>query len=309
MLKVTLKTGIVILGLFFAVVVFEDMEDMNVSWLGRAYGEATRVTVKAADSDSIRIRPGQKVEFFGLKCLVPRPGKPSSVYLDQLVGPRAKTPVKLLLLGFFASWCVSCKQEFARIQQIERAYRENGLVVIMINIDDQPAGIELATRYIKECNPYFPVLTDKSKFVTRRYFKKDFALPATFLVASNGRVVEVFGGSDESTIDRIETSIGSILGKPAGEVAERELPVSDDWAPDANGPPPIRTEVTKVRGKKFYIDLGKRHGVQKKMTCRYLTGDGREGSCKLIRVRGAISRLRADKVLSEGDRVILTVPE
>ncbi len=245
-----------------------------------------------------KVQTGQFFETFGLKRLVPAAGEASVVYPDNYVGEDAKAPAKALLLGFFASWCKPCMAEFPQIQQIEAKYRDRGLVVIMVNIDRDGEGLEKATRYVKKQKPSFAVLSDRMNIVARRYFDDEFNLPASFLIAPDGRIKTMYVGGEASEIKRIEQDIRRMLGvhdeaSNKKQVAKKSSKVG------------LRAKVTKVKGVKAWIDKGHRDGVAKEMNCRIAKKDGSEGRCHIERVVGSLARIRSEEGLASGDVVIL----
>jgi peroxiredoxin len=89
----------------------------------------------------------------------------------------------VVLVNFWASWCGPCKLEMPQLNRLHDSYRPSGLVLLGINVDDDPKrAAEAATRMgIK-----FPVLLDSDKAVVRRWDLG--SMPATVLVDRDGRV-------------------------------------------------------------------------------------------------------------------------
>ncbi len=152
-----------------------------------------------------------KVEYFGLK---PLDGGRQYIHLKDHIGPNAPQENKLLVLGFFASWCKPCKKEIPQIQALYEKYKSQGLQVLFVNIDKEKPEIEKARKFIKKSKVTFPVLSDHYNLVARRYFDEEFNLPATFVVDSNGIIQKVFTGNGKDSQDELETEIRKQLKLP-----------------------------------------------------------------------------------------------
>ena len=125
------------------------------------------------------------------------------VFVDTYVGENAKRPAKILWVAFFASWCEPCKKELPKLNELYKAYKDQGLQVLAINIDKDPDEIAKAREIVKAIAPDFPVLSDKMQIVTRRYFdtEKSISLPANLVIDSNGAILSTLAGADQKQTD------------------------------------------------------------------------------------------------------------
>jgi cytochrome c biogenesis protein CcmG/thiol:disulfide interchange protein DsbE len=111
---------------------------------------------------------------------------------------------KILLLDFWARWCHGCKQEMPWFVDLHRKYRESGLEVVGVSMDDD--GWKAVTPFIKSAAvPYQIVLGDDKT-------AKDYhieGMPDTFLIDREGRLAAVYNGM----VDRedIEKNVQSLL--------------------------------------------------------------------------------------------------
>ena len=69
------------------------------------------------------LRSQQAIDFV-LKDLEGKTIRLSEVYEDQVV-----------LIDFWATWCIPCIKELRQLQDIYDVYREKGLTVLSINVD------------------------------------------------------------------------------------------------------------------------------------------------------------------------------
>jgi peroxiredoxin len=108
-----------------------------------------------------------------------------------------------LLLNFFASWCVSCREELAIL---ERASRD-GTRVIGVDLRETP---EVVQALAAETGTTFPLALDRSGEVTRAY--KVTNLPVTFLLDEEARVVAMVRGPLSE--EKLTTLLATVTDTP-----------------------------------------------------------------------------------------------
>lgn len=106
---------------------------------------------------------------------------------------RAMIEDRVLLVAFFASWCPPCKQEFPHLNTIQKAYDEDGLKIVAINVFETFDGLSTPAKlqaFLEVIQPVFPIL--KGDAETRRVFGNLDRIPAMFLFRRNGDLDFVF---------------------------------------------------------------------------------------------------------------------
>lgn len=91
---------------------------------------------------------------------------------------------KAVILNFWASWCVSCKQEAMQIEAFWKRYREQGIVVLGIAIQDLP---ESAKEFAKIHGKTYPLAIDESGKTSIDYGV--YGVPETFVINPEGVIV------------------------------------------------------------------------------------------------------------------------
>ena len=96
-----------------------------------------------------------------------------------------------VVLNFWATWCVPCRQELPVLQAAYDAYRDKGLVILAIS---QDAAEKKATvrSYVADLGITFPPLLDPEGNVAAYY--NIFLLPSTIFINPAGTVVAVHLG-------------------------------------------------------------------------------------------------------------------
>jgi cytochrome c biogenesis protein CcmG/thiol:disulfide interchange protein DsbE len=91
---------------------------------------------------------------------------------------------KAVVLNFWASWCVPCKQEAAALERTWRRYESRGLVVVGVDVRDFRGD---ARHFMRAHSLTYPVVHDGPGSVIGPYGLTGY--PETFFVGRNGRLV------------------------------------------------------------------------------------------------------------------------
>jgi cytochrome c biogenesis protein CcmG, thiol:disulfide interchange protein DsbE len=114
---------------------------------------------------------------------------------------------KAVVLNFWASWCLPCKDEAPELEAAWGRWRDQDVVVVGINLQDFDTD---AQRFIDRYGVTYPVLRDKNGWTWGRYGL--LGLPETWFVDTEGRLVgEIFEGPvTAADLDRnIRIALGS----------------------------------------------------------------------------------------------------
>ncbi len=95
-----------------------------------------------------------------------------------------------VVLNFWASWCGPCKEEAPLLERVWKTYRDRGLVVVGVNIQDLEAD---ARRFVRENGITYPNVRDRDGRVNRAYGVT--GVPETFFIDPAGRIVRKFPGA------------------------------------------------------------------------------------------------------------------
>ncbi|MBV9763486.1 MAG: TlpA family protein disulfide reductase [Acidobacteriaceae bacterium] len=100
---------------------------------------------------------------------------------------------KIVLLDFWASWCMPCRHELPAIEAISRKYKDRNVVVFGVN--DEDAGT--AKHFLDKYHPDLATLHDGDKKVHKLYGCR--AIPTVLVIDPQGRIAAHFVGSREET--------------------------------------------------------------------------------------------------------------
>jgi len=121
------------------------------------------------------------------------PGQIPSISLTDLEGKTftfGPQDEKVTLVVFWATWCHPCLMEIPSLIEFHRKYASRGFRVVSINIDDAE-GQKMAAVYQKY-NINYPMLMDDGTSDAK--FGGIQALPTSFLVGRDGKLVKAFVG-------------------------------------------------------------------------------------------------------------------
>lgn len=112
----------------------------------------------------------------------------SAVTLDSAPRPRTLADYKgsPVLLNVWATWCDPCREEMPSMQRLYDAYRERGLKVVAVSIDDR--GNEgLIREFAAEHHLTFDILHQGASDMMTTYQVR--GVPQTFLISRSGVLV------------------------------------------------------------------------------------------------------------------------
>jgi peroxiredoxin len=147
-----------------------------------------------APDDAIAALAGERAPAFRLA-----DAKGAIVSLDNLIG-------KVVLLNFWATWCLSCREELPEFDRLYQKYRDSGFVVIGISVD---VSADRVAAFMKKHPVGYPIVIDMQGSAAEAY--RFSGLPAGFLIGRDGVIVRTFRGSDRELISRYETYIEDLL--------------------------------------------------------------------------------------------------
>jgi len=116
---------------------------------------------------------------------------------------------KLVLLNFWATWCGPCLSEIPRFAAWQRRYGPDGLQILGVSMDDDPAPVRAA---YQKFHLSYPVVMGDAQL--GELFGGVLGLPFSYLIDPRGRIVDRFEG--EPDLKRMETRIRALLPHAPG---------------------------------------------------------------------------------------------
>lgn len=88
---------------------------------------------------------------------------------------------KPILINFFASWCLPCREEMPVLEKIVQEYRPKGVVFLGIAVDDTEKKMK---EFIARYGVTFPVGLDKTAAIQKSFGL--YGIPTTYFIDKNG---------------------------------------------------------------------------------------------------------------------------
>lgn len=106
-----------------------------------------------------------------------------TIRLSQLRG-------KVVLLNFWATWCVPCRTEIPDLVKKQREYRQSGLRIVGITYP--PERISEVRRFVRELGINYPITIGAKE--TKQVFTTSETLPFSVVIDRQGNVRAVIEG-------------------------------------------------------------------------------------------------------------------
>jgi peroxiredoxin len=172
-----------------------------VAMLGTAWIAWSRVQVGA-------------IEATGEPQAIPQEGFPAPDFTlqtaDGTVLRLSDLRGQVVVLNFWATWCPPCRIEMPALQEVYVAYRERGLEVLAVNMQE---GSGQTSAFAAENGLTFPILFDPDGAVSSRY--RVTSLPTTLFVDRKGVIREVAVGGPLSHA-YLESQVAALLAEEGG---------------------------------------------------------------------------------------------
>ena len=109
-----------------------------------------------------------------------------------------------LLVNFWATWCVPCRNEMPAIQQAYDARKGLAFAVLGVNVGESHDQVD---SYARELGLSFPLLLDDDTRVSHQYHV--FGLPTTVFIGRTGVIQEVIVG--EMSKETLQANLAQLL--------------------------------------------------------------------------------------------------
>ena len=114
---------------------------------------------------------------------------------------------KVVVLDFWASWCVPCRRSFPWLNSMHEAYKNEGLVIIGVNLDEERSEAEA---FLDEFPAKFRIHYDETRELAYRF--DVMGMPSSYLLGRDGEVISQHIGFKVKKQDEYEAAIVEALG-------------------------------------------------------------------------------------------------
>ncbi|MFQ6617103.1 MAG: TlpA family protein disulfide reductase [Fidelibacterota bacterium] len=171
-------------------------------------GPQEEVKIKKGVKKQIELNIGDEGPSFYLRDL-----NGEGVFLRDYTGeilrkPWLERPKHIVILSFFATYCIPCKKELPLLQKIHDDYSSKGVKVFLIDIMEKK---EIVISFLEELKVNLPVLMDTYGVVAEKYGVT--TLPRLFILDRNGKIALKRRGleSEEEFVESVRGTLDKLL--------------------------------------------------------------------------------------------------
>lgn len=113
---------------------------------------------------------------------------------------------KVVLLDFWATWCVPCREEIPHFVELQDKYRDAGLAVIGISVDDEVAPVR---EYYRTLRMNYPVAMGDAALAAR--YGGVLGVPIAFIIDREGRIQRKHAGQTDAAV--FERDVTELLAR------------------------------------------------------------------------------------------------
>lgn len=117
---------------------------------------------------------------------------------------------KVVLVNFWATWCVPCREEMPSMQRLKEHLAGKPFAVLAVNLDEPESRIR---KFLSQMSVDFTVLLDPGKTAAGAWNAR--ILPASFVIGPDGRIRYGAVGELDWGHDRVVSRVVELL--PAGK--------------------------------------------------------------------------------------------
>lgn len=111
---------------------------------------------------------------------------------------------KVVLLDFWATWCVPCREETPHFVRLQQKYGDRGLQIIGVSMDDSPDPVR---GFYDQFHVNYPVVMGTAE--TGSAYGGVLGLPIAYLIDRDGRIYAKHMGATDAAV--FEMDITTLL--------------------------------------------------------------------------------------------------
>ncbi|MCF8143650.1 MAG: TlpA family protein disulfide reductase [Deltaproteobacteria bacterium] len=115
----------------------------------------------------------------------------------------------VVLLDFWATWCGPCKMTVPLLAKLHEQYKDNGLVILGISVDDPQLIKDADLRNYKKMTQIdYPLMRFNQEIMEDYFSSGQIAIPTMFVIDRSGRIRDKIVGFQP---DALEKSVAAVI--------------------------------------------------------------------------------------------------
>jgi thiol-disulfide isomerase/thioredoxin len=228
--------------------------------------QTTHADTARAATDGTAARETQDGQDTNIIQFVKNPDAAPAIQLNDLEGrplSLAEAKGKIVLLNFWATWCGPCRAEIPDLVDLQKRYADK-LEIIALATDEEDA--DEVRRFVMKSGINYRVAMTSDE--VRRDYGGIAALPTSFVIDAQGRIVQKHVGLNDPTIYELE--VKAMLGQPVDAKVEYFEDNGQIFLKNAE-------RATELPG----VDFSKLDAKQKSVALRRMNAESCDCGCKL----------------------------
>lgn len=119
---------------------------------------------------------------------------------------------KVVLVDFWASWCIPCRKSFPEIEGLHKEFASKGLVVLAVTVDEERKN---ADAFLEMFQHTMTIVTDPHGSVAEAF--KVSAMPSTMIVDRAGNLRYTHKGYTDKVLASYRSQVVALLAEEAGQ--------------------------------------------------------------------------------------------
>lgn len=117
---------------------------------------------------------------------------------------------KVVLLDFWASWCMPCREEFPFLVKFYRKHQKEDFIILAVNIDDKEENMRSFLTKNHATN-VFPVIFDREKSIPPMYELE--SMPTSIFIDKKGIIRFTHTGFNDTRKDEFQEELQTLLNE------------------------------------------------------------------------------------------------
>jgi len=113
----------------------------------------------------------------------------------------------VLIMDFFATWCIPCKESIPHLNDLNRKYGKQGLQILGVSVDESESEVK---SFSAERKVSYPIALAGEDLQTDYGLR---SIPTIYLIDKKGAVAEKFQGYSDQTGRAMEDAVKRLLAE------------------------------------------------------------------------------------------------